>query len=102
MMTQPNGMRVWVSVGLAFILALSGWAYSAGSLSMRVAQNTEKNSEQALLYVPRTEIDAKLENIQLQVESVKEDVGELKAQSAQQTEEIIRRIERLMQPRRNQ
>ncbi len=97
-----NGMRVWAGVALAFILALSGWAYSAGSLSTKVAQNTEKNTEQTLLYVPRTEIDAKLGNIQLQVESVKEDVGELKEQSVRQTAEIIRRIERLDASRRSQ
>jgi len=99
-MSQHNGMRVWIGVFLALILGLSGWVYSAGSLSKQVAQNTKKNDEQTQLYVPRTEIDAKLENIQLQVEAVKEDVGELKEQSVRQTAEIIRRIERIDSPSR--
>jgi len=102
MTAQHNGMRVWLGVGLALILALSGWVYSAGSLSSQVAQNTKINDEQKLLYVPRTEIDAKLENLQLQVGAVEGKVDAAAAQSARQTALIIRRIERLDTPRRNQ
>ncbi len=102
MNAQHNGLRVWIGVAFALILAASGWVYSAGSLSAKVAQNTKINDEQTLRYVPRNEIDVKLENIELQVGSVQKSVDAYAAQSERQTQEIIRRIERLPQPRRAQ
>jgi hypothetical protein len=44
-------------------------------------------------YVPRTEIDAKLQTIQVQVGAVQANVEDLKEQSERQTAEIIRRLE---------
>ena len=102
MTAHSNGVRVWLGVALTFVLAASGWVYSAGSLSTKVAQNTKTNDAQEARYVPRTEIDAKLENIELQVGAVQQSVDAYAAQSERQAQEIIRRIERLPQPRRTQ
>lgn len=50
-------------------------------------------------YVPRREIDAKLNTLQVQVGGVQAQVEELKDQGERQTAEIIRRIERMDAPR---
>ena len=68
------------------------------------AQDIEKNgaaiSTTPSTFVPRAELDAKLDNIQLQVkhtnenvESLEERVKDLAAQGERQTAEIIRRID---------
>jgi len=108
-MSQPNGFRVWVGVASALVLALSGWVYSAGSLSTQVFQNIkdiEENSEVISstpeLFVPRNEISVKFRNLELQIEAVQISVDANAEQSERQTAEIIRRIERIDTPRRNQ
>ena len=71
-----------------------------GGMSNRIdvnAQEIEKNgdaiSTTPSTFVPRAELDAKLDNIQLQVGHVQANVEALKEQSERQTAEIIRRIE---------
>ena len=50
------------------------------------------------IFVPRSEIDAKLETIHVQIQGVRDTQEAIKEQGDRQTAEIIRRIERMDRP----
>jgi hypothetical protein len=92
---------------LALLVPTIYAVFLGGTMSNRIdvlAQDVEDNGEAIsstpATFVPRNELEAKLENIQLQVGGVQANVEDLKEQSERQTAEIIRRIERLDEPRR--
>ena len=64
-----------------------------------LAQDVEDNgvaiSTTPLTFVPRAELDAKLETINVKISSVQARLEENSEQSERQTAEIIRRIERM-------
>ncbi len=102
----PNGRTQWLVIMLALLVPTAGVFVWGGTMSARIdaiAQDTRENgvalSTTPTIFVPRMELNAKLENIQLQVGAVKANVEELKEQSERQTAEIIRRIERIDTPR---
>lgn len=97
----------WIPVGGALLIPLFTvviWAVTLGNRLDAVAQDVEDNGKAIATtpstFVPRNELDAKLENIDTKVNAVQADVTELKRQGEQQTAEIIRRIERMDTPRR--
>ena len=97
----PTGKFPWficvTTLAVPFIMVLI-WAVSLGNRLDAVAQDVADNgaaiSTTPSTFVPRAEIDAKLQSIQLQVGYVQANVEALKEQSERQTAEIIRRIER--------
>jgi len=93
-----NGKAAWIAIAATVILAASNWAYTAGSLSIQVAQNTKGQDRLDALIVPRLEVDAKLKSLDDKVIVVQEQVKKLTEQSASQTKEIIRSIRSLSRP----
>jgi len=85
----------WVAIGVTMALTLLNGVYVGGSLTAQVTRNKEDLQNLPTIIVPRLEVEAKLEGLENQVEAVDEKVEELKVQSAKETEQIIRRIERL-------
>ncbi len=106
---KPNGRALWLPIVLALLVPTIYAVFLGGTMSNRLdvlgqaeAATRAEFGDLDDSYVPRREIDLKLQTIQLQMEQVAGDVEELKEQSERQTAEIIRRIERLDTPRRNQ
>jgi hypothetical protein len=104
-----NGKPVWLLLLLALavptIYAFVGIVLMKGQLNAQekdIRENSAAIDLTPRTYVPRTEIDAKLETIQVQIGSVQANVDGLKDQGERQTAEIIRRIERIDSPRRVQ
>lgn len=98
----------WLPVVLALLVPTVYAVFLGGAMSNRMdvlAQDVEDNGEAISTtpntFVPRNELDAKLENIQLQVGSVQANVEDLKEQSERQTAQILRRLERMDTPRRD-
>ncbi len=114
-MATGNRTFLWVSVAallLAFIVPVASGLIWSGNVDGQFkevkslidvnAQDIEDNgnaiSTTPITFVPRGELDAKLNNIQLQVGHVQANVEALKEQSERQTAEIIRKIDRINSP----
>ncbi len=104
-----NGKSVWLPIVLALAVPTIYAVYLGGTMSNRLdvlaqaaAATQSELGDLDDSYVPRREIDLNLQTIQLQMEQVAGDVEELKEQSERQTQEIIRRIERIDTMGRNQ
>ncbi len=99
-MVNNGRMSLYASM-IGITMALAGWAYSAGILSSEIKANTKEHERKDAIIVPRTEIDAKLTDItnqmkaiDVKVQGLREEVGDLREQTAEQTTAIIREISR--------
>ncbi len=100
---RAPGPSTWIAlaaVGITVLLSARVWFIDDGQLQAQVQQNTRDIADNGTaisstpaLFVPRGELDAKMDNLQLQVKNLKEDVGELKAQTTRQTNQIIQSIQ---------
>ena len=99
--TKPSiAKTTWIPLIAAFLVPTIYVVWIGGGMSNRldaIAQDVQDNgaaiSTTPSTFVPRAELDAKLDNIQLQIGHVQANVEALKEQSERQTAEIIRRIE---------
>lgn len=106
--TKPSPKPAWwIPIVVALIVPTLYAVFLGGVLSTRIdanAQDIQDNgrdiADQPRQYVPRSEIDAKLQTIQVQIGSVQASVEAAKEQSERQTAEIIRKLDRLEEPRR--
>lgn len=92
---------------VALIVPTASFLVMWGTITNKIdanAEDIEKNgaaiASTPSTFVPRRELDAKLENIQIQIGQVQANVEELREQSERQTAEIIRKIERVADERR--
>jgi len=85
----------WLPIAMVCAIPLAGALVGWGVMSTRIETNAQqhRDNQDVLksipeMYVPRTEIDAKLETIDVKIDAVQKSVDT-------STIEIIRRIERL-------
>ncbi len=120
---KRQNVTVWIGLLITLGLALTSWAYSAGGLSNRIEGNEDRGVAQGNVltslsilvaqndatvdthdrsiqdlpdkYVPRKELDLKLEVMHTQMEAIADDVQDIKEQSKEQTNEILRELRQI-------
>ncbi len=101
----PKAKFPWAIVGTAMAVPMGSMLIWGGmltanytALAQDVAANGAAISTTPTTFVPRGEINAKLETLDLKVSTVQATVDANAEQSERQTAQIIRRIERIGQP----